>query len=65
MVVQTVINNDDFEILTNICDTENTSVSALISAIVTDFLECTDKERVATVIAGARKIKSGRPKQGW
>jgi hypothetical protein len=62
MTVQTVITNDDFEILTDICNTENISVSALISAVVTDFLECTDKTRVASVITEAKKIKSGRPR---
>lgn len=62
MRIQTVIPNDDFEILTDFCNTERISVSALLNAVVTEFLECTDKKRVAYIIEEAKKIKSGRPK---
>ena len=62
MRIQTVITDDDFEILTEYCNYERISVSSLLSVLVTDFLECTDKERVATIVKEAQKIKSGRPK---
>jgi hypothetical protein len=62
MRIQTVVTDDDFEILTDFCNNERISVSSLLNVLVTDFLECTDKERVATIVKEARKIKSGRPK---
>ena len=62
MRIQTVITDDDFEILTDFCNNERISVSSLLNAVVTDFLECTDKNRVVSIIEEARKIKSGRPK---
>ena len=62
MRIQTSISNDDFEVLTDICNTERISVSSLLNALVTDFLECTDKKQVASIIEEAQKIKSGRPK---
>lgn len=65
MKIQTTISYDDFEILTDFCNTEHISVSALLNVLVTDFLGCTDKTRVAEVTNEAQKIKPGRPKQGW
>lgn len=65
MRIQTVIPDDDFEILTDFCNTERITVSALLNVLTTDFLECTDKKRIAYITEEARKIKSGRPKQGW
>ena len=62
MRIQTVITDDDFEILTDFCNNERISVSSLLNVLVTDFLECTDKNRVASIVEEARKIKSGRPK---
>jgi hypothetical protein len=65
MRVQTVIAEDDFEILTDFCIENRVSVSSLLNALVTDFLECTDKKRVASVVEEARKVKSGRPRNRW
>ncbi len=65
MKIQTVITDDDNEILLDFCDTERITVSALLNVLVTDFLECTNKERVAYIIAEARKIKPGRPKNDY
>lgn len=62
MRVQTVIAEDDFEILADFCIENRVSVSSLLNALVTDFLECTDKTRVASVVNEALKIKSGRPR---
>ena len=62
-IVQTNISDDDFEILTDICNRERISFSALLNVLVTDFLECTDKKRVADIMAEARKIKPGRPRK--
>lgn len=65
MKIQTTISDDDYEILTDFCGTDNLSVASVLNVLVTDFLDCNDKERVAHVVAEAKKIKSGRPKQGW
>ena len=62
-IVQTNISDDDFEILTDFCNKERISVSSLLNALVTDFLECTDKKRVADITAEAQKIKPGRPRK--
>lgn len=64
MRLQAYISNDDFEILTDFCNTERISVSALLSTLVVDFLETTDKKHVAYITNEAKKIKSGRPKEG-
>jgi hypothetical protein len=65
MKIQTTISDDDYEILTDFCNTERISVSALLNVLATDFLECTDKAKVTETVSKALKIKSGRPKQGW
>jgi hypothetical protein len=62
MRVQTIVSRDDYEILGDICRKDRISISALVKALITDFLDCTDKERVASVIEEAQKIKSGRPR---
>lgn len=62
-IVQTNISDDDFEILNDICNGERISFSALLNVLVTDFLECTDKKRVADIMVEARKIKPGRPRK--
>ena len=64
MRLQTYISDDDFEVLTDFCNTERISVSALLSTLVVDFLETTDKKHVAYITDEAKKIKSGRPKEG-
>ena len=64
MRLQAYISDDDFEILTDFCNTERISVSALLSTLVVDFLETTDKKHVAYITNEAKKIKSGRPKEG-
>lgn len=60
--IQTTISDDDFEILTNFCDADNLSVASVLNVLVTDFLDCTDRDRVAYIVAEAKKIKSGRPR---
>lgn len=62
--MQAYMSDDDFEILTAYCDSERISVSALLSTLVVDFLETTDKKHVAYITNEAKKIKSGRPKEG-
>jgi hypothetical protein len=62
MRIQTTINDDDYEILTEFCDADNLSVASVLNVLVTDFLDCSDKDRVAYIVAEAKKIKSGRPK---
>ncbi len=65
MRIQTTVSRDDYEVLSDFCRKQRISLSSLLNALITDFLDCTDKERVADIIAKAQKIKSGRPKQGW
>lgn len=65
MRIQTIISRDDYEILGDICGKNRISVSSLANALITDFLDCTDKERVAYIIAKAQEIKSGRPKSDY
>jgi hypothetical protein len=64
MLIQTTLNNEDFEILTDFCNSERISVSALLKTLVVDFLDSTDKEHIAHIISEAKKIKPGRPKEG-
>lgn len=63
MRLQTYISDDDFEILSDICNTERISISALLATLVADFLGSTKTEN-AHIINEAKKIKSGRPKEG-
>jgi hypothetical protein len=63
MRVQACISDDDFEILTDICDTEHITISALLTTLVSDFLAST-KAQNAHIISEAKKIKPGRPKEG-
>lgn len=62
MRIQTIVSRDDYEILADICKKNRTSISSLANALITDFLDCTDKERAAEIIARAQEIKSGRPR---
>lgn len=62
MRIQTNITDDDFEILTDFCDSERVSVSAIMNALVTDFLDTTDTEYRKKIINEALKIRQGRPK---
>lgn len=62
MRIQTNITDDDFEILTDFCNTERVSVSAVLNALVTDFLDTTDSVHRKKIINDALKIKQGRPK---
>ena len=64
MRIQTHISDDDFEVLTDYCTAERVSVSALLSTLVIDFLETTDRKHVAYITSEAKKIKPGRPKEG-
>ena len=54
MRIQTNISDDDFEVLTDFCETERISVSALLSTLVIDFLETTDKKHVAYITSEAK-----------
>lgn len=64
MLIQTTLNNEDFEVLTDFCNSEHISVSALLKTLVVDFLDTTDKKRIAYITSEAQKIKPGRPKEG-
>lgn len=64
MIIQTNLNDDDFEILTDFCNSAHISVSALLKTLVLDFLNTTDKRRIAYIVGEAQKIKPGRPKEG-
>lgn len=64
MRIQTYISDDDFEILSDYCATERISASALLSTLIVDFLDSTDKEHIAYITNEAKKIKQGRPKEG-
>ena len=63
MILHTAINNEDAEILNGFCETEHISISALLNALVSDFLDCTDKTHINNVVNRAKNIKPGRPKQ--
>ena len=62
MRIQTNITDDDFEILTDFCISERVSVSAVMNALVTDFLDTTDTEYRKKITNEALKIRQGRPK---
>lgn len=64
MRIQAWVSENDFEILTDFCDTENVSVSGLLCTLLSDFLDSADKTHIADVISRAKKIKQGRPKEG-
>lgn len=61
MRLQTNINDLDYEDLSEYCNRERVSVSALLNTLVLEFLETTDKERVAFITEEAKKVKQGRP----
>lgn len=65
MRIQTIISRDDYEILGVVCGKNRISISSLANALITDFLDCTDKEKVAEIITKAQKVKSGRPKNDY
>lgn len=62
MRIQTIVSRGDYEILLDVCRKHRISISALVKALIIEFLDCTDKEKVANVIEEAQSIKSGRPK---
>ena len=64
MRIQAWVSENDFEILTDFCDTENVSVSGLLCTLLADFLDSADKSHIADVVSRARRIKQGRPKEG-
>ena len=64
MKIQTNITDDDFDILTDFCIKERVSVSAVVRALVTNFLDTTDTAYRNQIIEDALKIKVGRPKAG-
>ncbi len=64
MRIQALINSDDYEELTDFCQRERISTSALINALVLDFLDTPDKEHIRNITDAAKKIKQGRPKEG-
>ncbi len=63
MLIQTNLNIDDFEVLSDFCNSERVSVSALLKTLVVDFLDSTDTERRLYIMSEAKKIKQGRPKE--
>ncbi len=61
-VLHTKIDSDDAEILKSLCDNNNVSVSALLNALIDEFLECKDLIVIDRIIQKARRIKQGRPR---
>lgn len=64
MKIQTIITDDDFEVLTDFCIAERISVSAVVNALVTDFLDTTDSKHRNKIVNDALKIRQGRPRAG-
>ena len=64
MLVQTTISDNDFEDLIDFCNRERISRASLLNALIKEFLETTDKDRRSFILEEAKKIKSGRPKEG-
>lgn len=62
-IIHTSLSHEDAEILQEYCEENHISVSAIIKALVSDFLDTKDKERVNHITNEAKKIKPGRPKQ--
>lgn len=63
MVVHSVLDIDDYEILRDFCKEHNTTVSAILKTLAVDFLDTTDKDYVNYIVSEAQKIKQGRPKE--
>lgn len=61
-LVQTTISNEDFEDLDDFCHRERISRASLLNSLIKEFLETTDKERRASIVKEAKRIKPGRPK---
>lgn len=61
-VIHTVLSHEDAEVLQEYCYDNNVSVSAIMKALVTDFLDSQDKNHVTHITNEAKKIKPGRPK---
>lgn len=62
MLIQTNLKGFDYEDLTDFCNKERISRSALVTSLIKDFLETTDKERRDSIVNEAKKIRPGRPK---
>ena len=62
MLIQTNLKSDDYEDLIDFCSRERISRSALMTSLIKEFLETTDKERRNSIIDEAKKIRPGRPK---
>lgn len=61
-VIHTNLSREDAEVLQDYCNENHVSVSAIIKALVTDFLETSDRKHVVYITNEAKKIKPGRPK---
>lgn len=62
-IIHTTLSNEDAEVLTDFCNANNITVSAIIKALVSNFLDTNDKTYIEHITKEAKKIKPGRPKQ--
>ena len=62
MLIQTNLKSDDYADIIDFCSRERISRSALMTSLIKEFLETTDKERRNSIIDEAKKIRPGRPK---
>jgi hypothetical protein len=64
-IIHTTLSDEDAEILQYYCNENHVSISAVIKALVSDFLDTNDKDHVEHIINEAKKIKPGRPRQTY
>jgi hypothetical protein len=64
-IIHTTLSDADAETLQDYCNDNHVSVSAVIKALVSDFLDTNDKDHVEHIINEAKKIKPGRPRQTY
>ncbi|MBQ8766070.1 MAG: hypothetical protein IJZ16_04640 [Clostridia bacterium] len=62
-VIHTTLPIEDAEVLTDFCDENHITTSALVKTLVSHFLDTQDKSYVAYITNEAKKVKPGRPKQ--
>lgn len=64
-IIHTTLSHEDAEILQEYCEENHVSVSAIVKALVSDFLDTHDKKHVDYITNEAKKIKPGRPRQAY
>ena len=63
--VQTNLKDEDFEVLIDFCNRERISRAALVTCLILDFLDSTDKDHINSIIDEAKKISPGRPRKRY